>query len=524
MLRKVRTKNGWVRGFPAADPRITVFKGIPFAAPPVGKLRWHAPMPARDWDGTLECYEFAPMAMQYPIKADPNALYDREWHVDPDHPMSEDCLYLNIWTPAKTGDEKFPVMVWIFGGGLMCGYPSEMEFDGERIARRGVILVSINYRLNVFGFLCHPEITAESPEKPANFGHLDQQAGIQWVKRNIAAFGGDPDNITIFGQSAGGGSVLVQVASPQNKGLFQKAILQSSGGMLPPSSFAMNIREAEQQGVRLFKELGVKSLDEARMIDAKTVFEAAVTSGGGYQWGTVVGDPFLMDYPVNYFKYNTRNKVALMVGHTADEFPIVPQGNTIEELEEYAKRTFGEHADEYLALIKKGSTTLEEMKAKGTYNGFELGDVLLLDNNSKFETSDAYYYIFDPEIPGWDNPGAFHSSELWFVFETLAKCWRPFKGKHYDLARMMCNYWTNFAKSGDPNGLDADGTPMPEWKPYAKEQRGAMFFGDEPKMVGPNENEVFNFIREGYEKGYFDNRISNFAQRRRQNTPKKKDN
>jgi len=213
-----------------------------------------------------------------------------------------------------------------------------------------------------------------------------------------------------------------------------------------------------------------------------------------------------------------------MVGHTADEFPIVPQGNTIEELEEYAKRTFGEHADEYLALIKKGSTTLEEMKAKGTYNGFELGDVLLLDNNSKFETSDAYYYIFDPEIPGWDNPGAFHSSELWFVFETLAKCWRPFKGKHYDLARMMCNYWTNFAKSGDPNGLDADGTPMPEWKPYAKEQRGAMFFGDEPKMVGPNENEVFNFIREGYEKGYFDNRISNFAQRRRQNTPKKKDN
>ncbi|MFY9380699.1 MAG: carboxylesterase family protein, partial [Eubacteriales bacterium] len=178
MLRKVRTENGWVRGFPAADPRITVFKGIPFAAPPVGKLRWHAPMPAYDWDGTLECYEFAPMAMQYSIKADPNALYDREWHVDPDHPMSEDCLYLNIWTPAKTGDEKFPVMVWIFGGGLMCGYPSEMEFDGERIARRGVILVSMNYRLNVFGFLCHPEITAENPEKPANFGHLDQQAGI----------------------------------------------------------------------------------------------------------------------------------------------------------------------------------------------------------------------------------------------------------------------------------------------------------------------------------------------------------
>lgn len=286
--------------------------------------------------------------------------------------------------------------------------------------------------------------------------------------------------------------------------------------------FSLTIEEAEQQGFRLLKDLGVKSLAEVRMLDAKTVFEAAVTSGGGYQWGTVVGDSFMPDYPVNYFKNNTRNKMALMVGHTADEFPIVPRGNTLEELEEYAKRTFGEHAEEYLALIKKESATLEEMKAKGTFNGFELGDVLLLDNNSKYETSDAYYYIFDPEIPGWDYPGAFHSSELWFVFETLAKCWRPFKGKHYDLARMMCNYWTNFAKTGNPNGLDADGTPMPEWKPYTKEQRGAMFFGDTPEMVGPNENEVFNFIREGYEKGYFDESISNFAQRRRQNPQKRK--
>jgi len=513
MLRLVKTENGWVKGIPAADPRITAFKGIPYAAPPVGDLRWRAPQPAKDWDGVLECYQFGPMAMQSPIKADPNQLYDREWHVDPDHPMSEDCLHLNIWTNAKTGDEKMPVMVWIFGGGLMSGYPSEMEFDGERIARRGVILVSVNYRLNVFGFLCHPEITAEDPEKPANFGHLDQQAAIAWVKRNIAAFGGDPENITVFGQSAGGGSTMVQVASPTNKGLFQKAILHSSGGMLPPSSFGLKLEEAERQGVRFFEALGVKTLEEARRLDAKTVFEAASDRTAGYYWGTIIGDKFMPDYPVNFFKNNTRNNMAIMAGNTGNEFRVVPRGSTIEELEDYARKTFGGKADEYLALIKKGSSSIEEMKAKGTYNSFELGNVLMLDINSSYKTSDAYYYIFDPEIPGWDNPGSFHSSELWFAFETLAKCWRPFKGKHYDLARMMCNYWTNFAKTGNPNGPDADGTPMPEWKPYTAEQRGAMFFGDRPEMVGPNEDEVFNFLREAYLKGEIGDSISSFAQR-----------
>ena len=510
MLRQVKTENGWVRGIPAADPRITAFKGIPFAAPPVGDLRWKAPQPAKNWDGVLECYQFGPMAMQAPIKADPNALYDREWHVDPDHPMSEDCLQLNIWTNAKTGDEKMPVMVWIFGGGLMSGYPSEMEFDGERIARRGVILVTVNYRLNVFGFLCHPEITAENPEKPANFGHLDQQAGILWVKRNIAAFGGDPDNITVFGQSAGGGSTMSQVASPTNKGMFQKAILHSSGGVFPPSSFGLKLADAEQQGIRFFDALGVKTLEEARKLDAKKVYEVSANRAL-YYWGTIIGDNFMPDYPVNFFKNNTRNNIPIMAGNTADEFAVIPKGDTLEELEQYAKSTFGDKAQEYLSLIKKGSSTIEEMKAKGTYNSFELGDVLMLDYNSANKTSDAYYYIFDPEIPGWDNPGSFHSSDLWFAFETLAKCWRPFTGKHYDLARQMCNYWTNFAKTGNPNGLDADGTPMPEWKAYTSDQRGAMRFGDTPEMIGPNEDGVFNFLRNGYMNGEIGDSLISFA-------------
>lgn len=227
MLRVVKTENGIVRGIEAADPRITSFKGIPYAAPPVGHNRWRAPQPCADWEGELEAYRYAPISVQDTPGIGDN-LYNREWHVDSDILMDENCLYLNVWTPANSSDEKLPVVVWYFGGGLQWGYPSEMEFDGERVARRGIVVVTVNYRLGVFGFLAHPEITKESPEAPANFGSLDQQAGLRWVARNIAAFGGDPDNITIAGQSAGGGSVLTQMTCPDNYGLIKKAIIQSA--------------------------------------------------------------------------------------------------------------------------------------------------------------------------------------------------------------------------------------------------------------------------------------------------------
>ncbi|MBO7699825.1 MAG: carboxylesterase family protein, partial [Eubacteriaceae bacterium] len=242
MLREVKTENGWVRGIPAADPRITAFKGIPFAAPPVGELRWKGPQPAEDWVGVRECYTFGPIAMQKMPGLDPDNIYSREWNVDTNLDMSEDCLQLNIWTPAKSADEKLPVMVWFYGGGLQEGHPSEMEFDGERIARRGVILVSVNYRVNIFGFFAHPEITATAEDKCyTNFGSYDQRYGLMWVKRNIAAFGGDPDNITIFGQSAGGFSVVAQMCSPKAKGLFQKGIIESIGGMRPKYPLNMSM-------------------------------------------------------------------------------------------------------------------------------------------------------------------------------------------------------------------------------------------------------------------------------------------
>ncbi|MBO6090244.1 MAG: carboxylesterase family protein, partial [Lachnospiraceae bacterium] len=191
MLRKVMTENGMVRGLAGNNTRITVFKGIPFAAPPVGDLRWKAPQPAANWEGVPDAYKFGPISMQ-DVPGLSDDIYVRDWHVDPEIDMDEDCLYLNVWTNAKSADEKLPVLIWFFGGGFQWGYPPEMEFNGENIAKRGVIVVSVNYRLGAFGFLAHEDLCKESPDAPTNFGLLDQQAGIKWVKRNIAAFGGDP--------------------------------------------------------------------------------------------------------------------------------------------------------------------------------------------------------------------------------------------------------------------------------------------------------------------------------------------
>lgn len=226
MIRIAETENGTVRGLPAADPRVSAFKGIPFAAPPIGEKRWRAPQPCKNWKGILDAFTFAPISMQ-DVPGLGTDIYCREWHVDPDIPMSEDCLYLNVWTNAKSTDERLPVLVWFFGGGYQWGYTSEMEFDGERLARQGVVVVTVNYRLGALGFLAHPDITAAQPDAPCNFGSLDQQAGVRWVKRNISSFGGDPDNITIAGQSAGGGSVLAQMACRDNEGAFNKAVVLS---------------------------------------------------------------------------------------------------------------------------------------------------------------------------------------------------------------------------------------------------------------------------------------------------------
>jgi para-nitrobenzyl esterase len=483
MLRITKTENGTVRGIPAADPRITVFKGIPFAAPPVGELRWRAPQPAANWKGVRACLEFMPIAMQRVPGENPQAFYAKEWHVEPEVAMDEDCLYLNIWTNAKTGNEKMPVMVWIYGGGLMEGYPYEMEFDGERIARRGVILVSINYRLNVFGFLAHLEIIKRSPDGfVANWGYLDQKAGIDWVRRNIANFGGDPNNITIFGQSAGGGSVLAHVNSPLAKEAFAKAIVQSGGGvhtkemlrLLPPF---LDLNDLAEQGKAFFDFIGAKNLAEARAIDSKTLLAKHIEFNK--YWNATIDGKYVVEDSSASILAGHQSKIPIMIGSTTGESLIIP---TDDDIETWAKGHFPDIAREFCMLAReKASAERISLKQAATINEFELSARLFCEVVAEQGGQTVFGYSFGPEIPG-DDAGAFHSSDLWFEFETLAKCWRPFKGKHYDLARQMCNYWTNFARSGDPNGLDADGTPMQKWTPYILESPLVMEFLDKPGM------------------------------------------
>ena len=513
MLRETTIKNGRIAGIPASDPRVTVYKGVPFAAPPVGDLRWRPPQPAKDWDGVLQADRFAPISMQAtPGLGDPNALYNKEWHVDSNIPMSEDCLYLNIWTPAKSTDEKLPVMFWIFGGGFQVGYTSEMEFDGERIARRGVILVSVNYRLNVFGFFSHPELTAENPDGPANLGLLDQLAGLRWVKENIEAFGGDPNNVTIFGQSAGAGSVMSHLTSPMSKGFFHKAIPQSGGGLTPGFSHdqpKLSVAEAYGKGFTDF--LGVSGIQEARKIDAITLMQKAneypIPEGRRFKWALVIDGKFLPTTPKEAIMNGKINQVPIITGSTVDEFPMIPLNSAkitipmkmptgkIEEddFTSFAKERFGESADKYMELCGFGKESLEAVVKNGTFNFFELGNWVWAQKNAELETVPMYLYRFNPPIPG-DDSGSFHSSELWFTFESLAKCWRPFKGSHYDLARIMCNYWTNFAKTGDPNGNDADGTPMPKWDKYTSQAPYPMYFNLNPAMDKEKPPELMSFL------------------------------
>ncbi len=499
MIRKVKTENGWVRGIEAADPRITAFKGIPFAAPPTGENRWRAPQPCADWEGVRDAFRFGPAAVQdTPGLGDD--VYCREWHVDPELPMDEDCLYLNVWTGAKSAEEGLPVLVWYYGGGLQWGYPAEMEFDGERLARRGIVVVTVNYRINVFGFMAHPQLTEKQPDAPTNFGSLDQQAGLKWVIRNIRAFGGDPEQITIAGQSAGGGSVLSQMACPHNKGLFQRAVIMSGMIGSPYTKQTIGIpeplAEAEKNGADFLAFVGVKDIEEARKLDAFYLRDKYGEYAKEHpRMFTVLDNCFCVGDPLVMLLKGESADVPVMAGNTVDEFLEALPAATKAEAEEKARQIFGDDAQEYLGFPEVWAES--EKGSFGKVSSLECTIKGVLGGRKKNGSAqDSYYYKFGPEIPGWDHAGCFHSVDLWFFFESLAKCWRPFIGKHYDLARQMCNYWANFIKSGNPNGEDADGQPMPVWIPYTNEQPAEMVFTTEgAKAFGGQESGYIRFLK-----------------------------
>lgn len=460
-IRTAETECGIVRGLPAADPRITAYKGIPFAAPPVMENRWQPPQPCAPWKGEYAAYDFGPISPQAVTGKDKSNIYTREWAVDDSPDMDEDCLYLNIWAPAE-GQSGLPVFVWYFGGGLQVGATTEMEFDGERIARRGAIVVTVNYRLNVFGFLAHPELTGEAPHSAANFGFLDQQYATRWVKRNIAAFGGDPDNITIGGQSAGGLSVSAQIASTENEGLFSRAVIIS--GLFAPAypemfGLCVPLTEAEERGRRFFEDvLGVKTLKEARRIPWNELLNAALSWKDAGLWPASVDGAFLRYAPDQWYLHDERVHCPVLMGSTNNEFLIVPQAEDDVSLRAYADRIAGLNRERFLAAFTSPASA-ESIRREGTVNA-----IAFAVQAAAIKAREAVYaYEFGASIPGWDDPGAFHSVDLWFFFETLAKCWRPFIGEHYDLARQMCDYLYNFISSGDPNGRGTDGNDLPFW-------------------------------------------------------------
>ena len=503
MLRKVQVKNGTLQGLVGKDPRITVFRGVPYAKPPVGALRWKAPQPAEDWTGVRKCYEYGDMAMMRVHPGLDDDFYTKELHpTAAEYSMSEDCLYLNIFTPAETEQDNIPVFVYIHGGGLQDGYSYEVEFDPERVARRGVIVVMVGYRLGLFGFLAHPEITAQTEEGGvvSNFGMQDQSMALHWVYDNIRAFGGDPERIVICGQSAGARSVQAQICSSMNGEIIKGAIIQSGVSMMfgdeeRPMAHIPSLQEAEAYGADFLHAIGIDSLEEARRTDAHELMRrlAAASRSSRYVFGLCVDGKFVRESAPAAYYNNRVADIPLMVcicqGET--QSPFIKGSMDYEKYLRTAEK-YGDRKEAFLSLAKvEDDAGADALTAGDAFNSFLSGSRGFCELRSGAGQR-VYYGIFDHDIPG-DDAGSFHGSELWFMFDSLGNSWRPFEGKHYDLARQVASYWTNFVKNLDPNGRDYNGNPLPVWEPYQKENKAVMRFLDKATPEALPECPILDF-------------------------------
>jgi para-nitrobenzyl esterase len=460
-LMRVKTANGFVSG--RAEGTVGVFKGIPFAAPPVGDLRWKAPRPVKDWSGVLECQAWPPSAMQG--KPGPFMMWTEEF-IAPPEPLSEDCLYLNLWTAARSAGSRQPVIVWIHGGGFSGGAGSCAVYDGEEMAKKGIVFVTINYRLGVFGFLALPELTAESGLKVSgNYGFLDQIAALQWIQKNIAAFGGDPGNVTIAGQSAGSMSVNALIASPLAKGLFHRAICQSGG--LFSNRMMKTLADGEKAGLSFMEKAGGTNLANLRQmsaIDIQNVAERArFGSLGPIQDGKVI--------PLNleqYFQEGLQNDVPILTGWVKGDGAIFGgQNGNVDSFLKLAKERYGEKADQFLELFPAGNQ--EQCKTSQSKLSLISFAVLSSDRLGRFSKHKSFLYQFahvPPDKPGFPNYGAFHTSEVPYALHTLHLWHRPWAPADAELERIMSGYWANFARTGNPNGKG-----LPKWKNYEQKDR-----------------------------------------------------
>ena len=444
-------EGGQVKGVKGEDPSVFIYRGIPYAAPPLGELRWKEPQPVVAWKGVKVCDTFGHpsyQAVHYP------GGYTTEWGYGKEQPYSEDCLYLNVWTKAPgNAAKKLPVALWIHGGGYREGWGSEPEFEGEEWAKKDVVLVSINYRLGVFGFMTHPALAAESPHHVSgNYGILDQIESLKWIKKNIEKFGGDPNNVTIFGQSAGGGSVRTLCESPLAKGLFHKAVIMSAGGMTvapaggqqggrPRMGMSMMGGGSPEQIAETNKKMmdwaGLTDLEKMRRASTETIYALSTL------YGQVSGE----------------RAFSMMM-------PVVDGYVSLKSFDEAAT-----------------SGTLADVPYMIGYTLNDMGDmsdgIIEFGENRSQKGNKAWAYEFARPLPDdGSHPevtrqlkGAFHSSDLWFVFKTLKYCWRPWTKGDWDLSEKMLTAWTNFAKYSDPNGK-AGG----KWTPCTKKNPNFMVF------------------------------------------------
>ncbi|BCS31030.1 carboxylic ester hydrolase [Luteitalea sp. TBR-22] len=462
---QVRTTSGLLAGTTADDGRVRVFKGVPYAAPPVGPLRWKAPQPPAAWTGVRKADAFGAQCMQGPLFDD--IVFDR--------PPSEDCLYLNLWTPAAEASAKLPVMVWIHGGGYQVGASHEPRHDGVPLARRGVVLVTINYRLGVFGFFSHPALSREDPRgSSGNYALQDMVAALQWVRDNVAAFGGDPGNVTIFGESAGSFAVSTLMAVPSARGLFHK-VIGESGAPFGASLTLASRDVAEANGEKFGGSLGATTAEALRALDAGAVLKAAAT---WQPWFVTTVDGVVVPEPVaTAFAAGRQAQVPLLAGWNADEsrssVTLGPTRPTAASFAETTRKQFGPAADALLQAYPAASDAeaLESAAALASDLFIGYGTWKWIEAHRATGNAPVYRYLFSRKIPvapgqvrngkpvTAEDIGARHAGEIEYVFGTLDTV----KGVTWTAADRALSdrigaYWTNFARRGDPNGPG-----LPEW-------------------------------------------------------------
>ena len=485
----VKVDGGLIAG--TIGRHVRVYRGIPFAAPPVADLRWRAPEPVAQWNGVRKAYMTPAICANNPYAGGENINRTLP-------PVSEDCLYLNVWTAAKSPNERRPVMVWIYGGALERSSVLPSVYDGEQLAEKGVVLVTFNYRVGVFGFLAHPELSRESTQHTSgNYWLLDQLAALKWVQRNISAFGGDPKRVTIIGEGAGSWSVNLLTSTPLARGLFQRAIGESGSNFEPLTG---RLKEMELAGEILAQFLGADSIKSMRDLPADEIRSKAPGAFPRLAFLAYVDGWILQEDVYSIYAHGKQNDVPVLIGSNADEGTVFsPISIKLDQFYEEANRRFGDQAKEYLKLYPANSDDEAWASWAAAYRdegyGWPMRTWARMQTKTAKSKAYLYYFYHLPPGPGGQRFGAYHAAEINYVFHNIAPAnpiWQPSDVK---LADAMSSYWINFAATGDPNGRG-----LPKWSAYQESADSLMEFGGEIEMRPVPHKEQLDFFDAYYKK------------------------